>query len=1562
MDGRHRPGIVRRVLRIAARALAVTVLIALALAVSVDLVARTPWASEHLQSLLVRKVNHTIAGRIEVQHLALRGTDLTLDGVSLQDPQGSTVAALERVHVHVTLAALLTRTVALSVDVAKPEIWMMRTRDGQSNLALALATRTKGAPGSAKFGSNKPSSWKIRLDRFHIQGGILDLRDEMPGAYVPELRAALDAIDATLRWFPSPRPRLEVRLRLASQLEAPIELPLRLNLEGAATLGSPLLADLTLETELGKSLARLTGHLRGGSSGDATDFLGAEATAELHRLELDPREIRQIISGWPLLAPIGINGRADLAQGQASANLDLSIADATLAVAASADLRHAEVRSFKARGRDIDFAKWLAGAPRTRLGFDIDGRVRGSSPDDLDGDLRLHVPEGSVAGAPAGPVDVHILAQPNRYELANLQATLPGARLQGSGVIGRKALSLRMALSLLDLGALLDSMPVQAARVSAGGSGRIEMTVSGSPARPRAHLSARLADLSWQDTHLPKLDARLDVPDLHNPLACHAIVNTPAGQIGTRPLPPIALELDSSLSAVRLRLAVAGSEGLQLRTVGRWQSRRHLEIDRLTLATRRASWRLAQPADLSFADGEIALPAFNLSSADGQALHLSLRKRAQRVDAALELAALDIARLPLSFLYPQPLAGRLSAKIRWQQRGAVQQASGTMSLVDGRVGKVTGIDLDGTGEMKNRRAAGSLALRLLDASVQSHFDLPMVWPPPPGAALAADVTAGHIDIARLLQAMRGSALHPATVAQLGLDGGQEVKGQAQAQVILSGSWNRPELHATAKVVGLAARGGAIGDVALGIDNKDDGPVEAQLDVKQAPGPKADGGNLALHLRSRTPLRSLIDHRWSRQALMDLPFDVEMHAHGLNLRPLAKVAGMGRRLEGRASLEAAFRGPAKAAEGHLNLALAGVTSTGVPATEATLQLDLDEHAIRSRGQVLRKGTSLAAFEAMVRAPLAQVRKHATWASVPVEGHLRLGPIALRRDGLPAGEARLSARVLTGRLRAQADLGGTVSNPNLRFGAWAEDVRMDDKPIGQGSLAIEYSDRHLHGDVELKNATGGNLAVTAELDHDLGYPAVLRVRSPDQLPIKAHLVAKSFDLASFSGAATGLRSVAGQLFADITVTGTAADPRPSGRLEWKDGALTLSGLGQYKNVHLLLHGNESHWAIDEIKAESGNGNARISAEGDHREGQGYFVHGSFALDKFPAYLQGQVLARVSLDAKAEAQISTAHVETKINVASARIALTDVKRKHLQEMNPPTDVVLVDDGTPVSEEQSRKLAAVNAALLRTAEGKKHADQAAQAQPIRPAKVVLLLNAERNVWLVGKDANIEVSLQPGFRVELSTPPQIFGEVRVKRGQVDALGRRFTLKADSSLRFNGPADEPLLDITAEYVDESHNIIVVATVKGSPKHLQTHVSAPSHPDLTESQLYNLLVTGRLPQGGGSATPTTPSNQAETILGGLMAGQLQKLAASKLPFDVLTIQGGNTAGSARVEAGKYVTRNLYVGYVGRLGADPALLQNRNAVHFEYGLGSHWSFQGEYGDAKTGSADIAWTKRY
>jgi translocation and assembly module TamB len=125
----------------------------------------------------------------------------------------------------------------------------------------------------------------------------------------------------------------------------------------------------------------------------------------------------------------------------------------------------------------------------------------------------------------------------------------------------------------------------------------------------------------------------------------------------------------------------------------------------------------------------------------------------------------------------------------------------------------------------------------------------------------------------------------------------------------------------------------------------------------------------------------------------------------------------------------------------------------------------------------------------------------------------------------------------------------------------------------------------------------------------------------------------------------------------------------------------------------------------------------------------------------------------------------------------------------------------------------------------------------------------------------------------------------------------------------------------------------------------------------------MIVTGRLELGGNTAGSTSPSGEAASLVGGLVASQLQKTLARKLPLDVLTLQAGDEGlTGSRLEAGTYLTPKLYAGYVGRVGADPALLQNRNAVHMEYQLSRRWSFDAEYGDVGTGTADLLWTKSY
>ena len=100
------------------------------------------------------------------------------------------------------------------------------------------------------------------------------------------------------------------------------------------------------------------------------------------------------------------------------------------------------------------------------------------------------------------------------------------------------------------------------------------------------------------------------------------------------------------------------------------------------------------------------------------------------------------------------------------------------------------------------------------------------------------------------------------------------------------------------------------------------------------------------------------------------------------------------------------------------------------------------------------------------------------------------------------------------------------------------------------------------------------------------------------------------------------------------------------------------------------------------------------------------------------------------------------------------------------------------------------------------------------------------------------------------------------------------------------------------------------------------------------------------------------------MAGVIAGQLQRTLARSLPLDVLTIDtgGGQGFSGTQLEAGRYVTNRLYVGYVGRVGADPTRYQNKNAVHVEYQLTERWQIAAEYGDVGTGSADLLWRKNY
>ena len=185
-------------------------------------------------------------------------------------------------------------------------------------------------------------------------------------------------------------------------------------------------------------------------------------------------------------------------------------------------------------------------------------------------------------------------------------------------------------------------------------------------------------------------------------------------------------------------------------------------------------------------------------------------------------------------------------------------------------------------------------------------------------------------------------------------------------------------------------------------------------------------------------------------------------------------------------------------------------------------------------------------------------------------------------------------------------------------------------------------------------------------------------------------------------------------------------------------------------------------------------------------------------------------------------------------------------------------------------------------------------------------------------------------------------------------------------MRFDGAPQEALLDVTGVYASVQSQAKVYMHFSGEVTNVK--ITPSSDPPMSESEIYTLLATGRtdLVQSSlGSSTAVGGADAGASILGSWAATELKKAVGVAIPIDVLSVEVGSDErgyNQKRLEAGKYLTDDIYIGYQVRTNADPFRYQNTNAVRVEYRFLRRWSLQLEYGDANAGSLDAVWSRDY
>ena len=1511
--------------------------------------------------------NAQLSGRLELGRLDLSLGGVVLQDVKLYDPEGERVAEIARVDVRARLLALVRQHVDLtSARVEQPRLYLAQDERGL-NLTRALEPR---AP-SPEQPSTGRGSLRLDLHALVLEGGFVDFRQELPEGGERRVRLEDWSARGSARYAAATLgvgADLDATARLAQPVAGPVRLNLKARGEEGAFQGDVNLeaAGLVLDASGGAKLPPPTP--------PGTPEGPLQAHLELRRLSAPPELLRAFVPHWPLRVPVSAEGTAGLDGDAARVDVTAKAASATLAVKGGLDLERLRTDGLSVKARDVDLSQLMERGPRTRIAADLDAKGGGTSLESLDGEVKLTVSPSEYLGQPLGPVELEATAKEGRYSLLRLNMLAPGVALQARGQGTTESVRLEGGLTAGNLSLLSQLLAklLPGTVAPMAGNGTLDFSVSGPLRAPAVKVDGDFAALRYGDVAAQDLTVKLEMPDVSKPLTSNATLVVSRLHAGGRDLRDVAATLATQERNLDASVRVQGDAELALTLQGQVDANgQGLGIRQLALSWPEATWHLQQPTHLRFGGGTIEVAPPLMLASQGQTLSLQGALRGQRVTARVELGAFDLSRLPAAFV-PESLGlgGTLTGYAAASGTLSRPDAEADLRLEGGRAHGYDGLQADLKARYVKDRATGTLTAGLPVARLAATFDVPVQ-----GVLkrrrdeMSLRVELEDLDVAGVMKL----AGQPESASGR-LAGTLTVEGPAR-EPLLDFTLRGRDMRYQTPPPGFSLQQPLAFELRAA-STREEPALSARLDVEGL------GAQSYVALRTPFTLGGLLAKPPTPDELYTTTLGVEARVTELPLTLLQGLSGV-QQPGGTVTAQLDFTGSVLVPHATLRVKADAVTMNGLPPMNGQLEIVGGEHDVKVSLDARRQDGPMAQLTATLDAPLGALQDREVYGHIPFDLIGRVGPVPLQELPGVAAPPPSAARGapptqgtrpmgLQGVLAMELGARGTLDAPQVKLTAGVQDLGMGNTGLGQVRLYYAYKDTRSRFDLLLTEPGGGTLLVDGGLGLDVSLPALTRGLQTDNAPVQVALKARDFNPAFLSGTVEMLRSIGGVLQADADLGGTLGAPTFHGSLAWKDGQLGLMGLGEYRDIQLALKTSRESIEVSTLSAKAGNGSLNLSApltavrnaRGEYELSSPGASDTPLVLRNFPIIVDDQLMALVSLRGKVEGTISQRLINLRnVSIPEATIELPEARRKDLQSLEPPGDVVLVRNGEPLRRKKRKEAPAPapSPEAAGQAEGAPPAEDLEGEEETRPLTVWMNVNAPRNLWVRGSDVNAELGLSEDFRVEYTDVARLFGEVRVLRGRVDVLGRRFDIQRDSNVRFTGPPLTPYINVTAEHRNESAKVTVFVTIRGQGREIT--LKPTSDPPLPESEIYTLLATGRRTLERGSGASMNASAQAASVVGSLVANEARKALAAKLPLDVVSIEAGESGiAGTKLEVGTYVTDKIYVGYTGRVGANLQQGENANAVRFEYQLGTRWSLEGQYGDARSGGLDLIWTNQY
>ncbi len=1475
--------------------------------------------SELIRDRVLGMVNADLQGKLEAKSLRTRGGLIVIDGLKLFTPEGELVVEIEHAELDPRLLALAKgRIVLWSLKVDKPRFYLKSDERGL-NLNRAIDSKIQALPGV-----KKETKLYVDIGKVAIDEGYFDFAFGQDDYTVQQIHIEGKATISL------PTLSLLGDLHLGGHVTAPIVDVL--NIDVAATTDKPGDVRMDLNARTSDS------HVKGQLSLDPVKLVIAESVAS-------PITLRGFVPDFKIKVPISTQGTAS------PAAIDVTAQAGSARIAAKASFpKGGLLEAVELHAEGIDLAELLEGGRHSHLSGDLKGKLNNVGLETLDGAVKGQArwdEEGKVLAS----ADIDVTASGGQIEVKQLEAKVPGATVSVKGRGNSKTLAINGSLEVTNLHSVAQAISefTGSEVLPLSGQGSLRLATAGPLLHPALSVQGGFKQLGYDTVGVQDFKINAQLADVMRPLEAQAQLSAARLAMGETVLEGLSAEMSSRGRVLTAKLSTRGLATLAMTVAVEGTldtDNRGLVLSALTVDYPKQQWTLEGPAHVGWtAEGDVEAQPVALQ-AGAQRVVLEGSLKASQLLASAQLQQLDLSQLPHSLIPASlGLGGFVNAKATVQGPTARVQTQVELAWHTGTLKGLSGITLVGRALLADSRVEGALTADTSLGQATSDFSFPLgrkAGKPQPvtlrlstsalelsGAAMAFGGQLPVDGAVSLSLEVEGTLDHPRPNIQIEspnlrvCEGPCAPNGKVLADVtrvlfdrvvfsLLGDAENHPEL-----LLAVNAFGG-LSQLKLKIPFTFTQLLDAYLPAapRRGPTPTAKGINWLL-----------------------TPMELGLEASGIDLLKVGPVLQLSDPLKGTMHIAARATGNWLHPDLESTVGVVGFQGEGKQPLEVSTSVTTNREESRVKLTVLRVTRPVLVLNGRMGGPLERVRNEAELMETDLSIDASLGPVAMADLFLPVED---EAAAPTGSLQAQLSVKGTAAAPRGSVRGSLQNLKVGSVALGQANLSWDY-EAHKHVfSTDLVSA--GNLNAQGELELDVSVPAIRKGLQLATAPLKATVHSSNFDVGFFSGIHPMLRVLGGLLKLDAKVDGQLASPGFEGTIDWTRGRLGLAGFGDYRDIHLLLDGNNAGYTLQELTARSGGGNIELVGKAV-RESPGHLnLTGQGSLSKFPIITDDQLLAVATARLSLQGQATGRMVDIQqLSIPEAHIELPDVKRKDLQELERPADIVLVRNGIPVKKR------------------KKKPDAAAVQESLEaPRTFRVTVDAPRNLWVKSSDVNLELGLSDKFRIEYTDRVLIYGEANVMRGRVDVLGRRFDMQKNSQVRFNGIANQPYLNISAIHVNERENVTVYVNVVGKGKDASLKLS--SQPVIPDSELLILIATGRrtLKRGGGSSISGA---DAASVLGSLAASQLKTLVAKRLPLDVLSIESGEAGiTDARLEAGVYLSDRAYIGYQLNLGADRSRGQNSNSLKLEYQLSKSWSFEASAGDAPAVGAELLWSRDF